>query len=573
MVSRVSLLLLGVASAALAICLVALLGADGREGGRTPAIVGWASAAPRLGEAGEVTRRHSGVTTRFQRRGAVVATSQGAVRLSVAAVGRSGSMTRVAAGRRSVGRVAVTYHRGETLERFGRGEVGLEHRVTIKRPPGGAGPVAVQMHAAGVRRAWDSGRSLVLRPERGEGVRYTSVGAWDANGRELETNVEAGDAGPVVHVTDTAAEYPVSVEHVVQRDTLLAPPSVGLDGGRTWRIALSADGQTAVVGDPGAERLAGRVWVFAQVQGAWVQRATLAASDAMGPAMFGSSVAVSADGTTVLVGGMNDHGAYSPHAGQDGAAWVFVRNGDTWSQQGPKLRPSDADGAAAGTSVALSADGATAFVAGSGVWAFSRDGEAWRQQGQGFATSDGGSAASLSQVAVSADGATVVAGAPLENDMAGTARVFGRDGDAWRQQSRLPGAEPSSRFGSTVAISGDGQTVVVGELSRARPFTRDGDGWAAGDPIERPHPDPASTGAFPTGIAISEDGGTVALGDSDGQHLSAWVLRDQGDGWRPIADEVTPGGPLERVGDVAVSADSETVVVDGQAYETAEVAP
>lgn len=91
----------------------------------------------------------------------------------------------------------------------------------------------------------------------------------------------------------------------------------------------------------------------------------------------GQSVALSADGNTLAVGGTLDNS-------NTGATWVFTRSGTGWSQQGPKLVGTGALGSAdQGTSVALSADGSTLAVGGSrdlrtegGSW-FLRTGATW----------------------------------------------------------------------------------------------------------------------------------------------------------------------------------------------------
>ena len=49
-----------------------------------------------------------------------------------------------------------------------------------------------------------------------------------------------------------------------------------------------------------------------------------------GDGQFGYSVALSGDGNTALIGGPGDNGNV-------GAAWVFTRSGSTWKQQGAKL--------------------------------------------------------------------------------------------------------------------------------------------------------------------------------------------------------------------------------------------
>jgi hypothetical protein len=86
-------------------------------------------------------------------------------------------------------------------------------------------------------------------------------------------------------------------------------------------------------------------------------------------AQQGISVALSADGNTAIVGGPFDNS-------NAGAAWVFTRNGGMWTQQGDKLVGSGASGdAGQGNSVALSCN--TAIVGGpldnssaGAAWAF-----------------------------------------------------------------------------------------------------------------------------------------------------------------------------------------------------------
>lgn len=89
------------------------------------------------------------------------------------------------------------------------------------------------------------------------------------------------------------------------------------------------------------------------------QGSKLVGTDAVGGANQGHSVALSTDGDTAIVGGSNDKS-------NTGAAWVYTRSGNVWTQQGSKLVGTGAVGigAAQGYSVALSADGSTAIVGG-----------------------------------------------------------------------------------------------------------------------------------------------------------------------------------------------------------------
>ncbi|MBK9401805.1 MAG: hypothetical protein IPN36_13435 [Bacteroidetes bacterium] len=98
-----------------------------------------------------------------------------------------------------------------------------------------------------------------------------------------------------------------------------------------------------------------------------------------------------------------------------GAAWIWTRSGNTWSQQGNKLVGTGNVGAAhQGASVAVSADGNTAIVGGAvdnnyqgAIWVFTRSAGIWSQEGGKLVgTGNVGAAYQSASVAVSADGNT-----------------------------------------------------------------------------------------------------------------------------------------------------------------------
>ena len=102
-------------------------------------------------------------------------------------------------------------------------------------------------------------------------------------------------------------------------------------------LALSADGNTAFVSGFYDDGKKGAAWTFVRSGGAWSQSGGKVTSGANNPAQFGWSVALSADGTTALVGG-NEYGVAK------GAAWVYTRSGSSWTAQA-KLLPNDKAGA------------------------------------------------------------------------------------------------------------------------------------------------------------------------------------------------------------------------------------
>ena len=178
-------------------------------------------------------------------------------------------------------------------------------------------------------------------------------------------------------------------------------------------------------------------------------------------------------------------------AGGIGAAWVFTRTGSAWSQEGPKLTASDETGAGQfGATVALSADGDTALIGGSGItpgtgaaWVFTRTGSTWSQQGPKLTDHAASLFGSFGQsVALSGDGNTALISDPGVNEQTGDASVFTRTGSTWAQQGPVLTANDEAAhgdFGASVALSDDGDTALIGgpfgsAVGAAWVFTRAG---------------------------------------------------------------------------------------------------
>src|SRR3954454_8087700 len=170
-------------------------------------------------------------------------------------------------------------------------------------------------------------------------------------------------------------------DHAAAQFAQQGPKLVGTGGAGTpeqgYAVALSADGNTAVVGGANDSSNSGAAWIWSRSGGAGTQQAKLAGSGAVGPGLHGAAVAISADGNTVIIGGPLDNSS-------TGAVWIWTRSGTVWTQQGNKLVGLNASPASAtqGFSVALSADGNTALVGGPGdaagaAWVWTRSGGVW----------------------------------------------------------------------------------------------------------------------------------------------------------------------------------------------------
>ena len=310
-------------------------------------------------------------------------------------------------------------------------------------------------------------------------------------------------------------------------------------------VALSADGNTLIEGGPGDNSGVGAVWVFTRTGGTWSQQGSkLVASDVVGAAQQGISVALSADGNNAAIGGFDDNNF-------NGAVWIWTRSGNTWSQQGPKLFGSGAVGLPQqGKSVALSADGNTLVVGGAydhneigATWVFTRAAGTWSQQGSKLLASDAVITSFVSQgwsVALSADGNTLATGGPLDNSGAGATWVFTRNGVTWTQQgAKLIGGDGGGLQGHSVSLSADGNILLEGAngdddlVGAAWIFTRSGDTWAQQGPkLVGSGYQYYTTAKMIYGVgqgwaaALSADGNTALVsGPSDDQLMgAAWVF-------------------------------------------------
>jgi hypothetical protein len=344
-------------------------------------------------------------------------------------------------------------------------------------------------------------------------------------------------------------------------------------------VSVSGDGKIALVGGPDDDGRKGAVWIFTRSGSTWEQLGVKLTGDGeTGAGRFGSSVALSPDGNTALIGGDSDDGG-------KGAVWVFTRAGSAWSQQGGKLTGAGAAGKAQlGISVAVSADGNTALAGGyldnnlkGAAWVFTRSGATWSQQGNKLTGAGGVGVGQLGiDVALSADGNTALAGGSVDDAGKGAAWVFTRSGSTWAQQGgKLTGggAVGAGVFGSSVALSAAGDTALVGGFfdggkGAAWAFTRSGAAWSQqGGKLTAV--DEIGSGRFGNSVGLSADGKSAFVGGTtdDGGQGAAWSFARSGSTWSQQGDKLTGSGvtgTAEFGHDVALSADGRIALAGGQ---------
>jgi hypothetical protein len=359
------------------------------------------------------------------------------------------------------------------------------------------------------------------------------------------------------------------------------------DDGFGSSVALAGD--TALVGasadDVGANVNQGSATVFVRSGTIWTPQAYLTAADGAEYDVFGTSVALSADGNTALVGARQDDVGAND---DQGSATVFVRNGTGWTQQA-KLTAADGAGwDRFGTSVALSADGNTALVGAStddvgangdqgSAYVFVRSGTAWTQQAH--LTASDGAGWDMFGNSVALSGNTALVGALQNkvgaNDGQGSAYVFVRSGTTWTPQAKLTASDGAvgEQFGSSVALAGD--TALVGawydqvgannQQGSAYVFTRSGTTWTQRAKLTAA--DGAAADFFGFSVALSGDADTALVGEftddvgANGDQGSAYVFVRSGTAWTQQAHLVASDGAAGDYFGISAALSGDTALV------------
>ncbi len=512
----------------------------------------------------------------------------------------------------------VEYAHGDLSAWYVNGPLGLQQGWIVRERPAGEGELTLMLRSQGLAaQAETDGRGLNLRDADGKTrLRYGGLLAIDASGRELPARFTVEGEQVRLAVDDTGAAYPLTIDPWVQVAKLTATNGPTTDPLAGY-LAISADGNTVVAGAPGSDaggQDRGAAYVFVRPSGGWSDTATgtakLTASDGTKFDSLGDAVAISGDGSTIIVGvPYNAAGGY-----QRGAAYVFVRPASGWVDaiETAKLTASDgADDDYFGKVVAISAEGGTVVAGASGndvsgynngaAYVFVRPAGGWGGDATEIAkltASDGANSDRLGEaVAISADGSTVAAGAPyryVSGYNNGAAYVFVRPAGGWGGDATeiakltASGGAAYDYLGEAIAISGDGSTVVAGashngtgDRGAAYVFVRPAGGWSTITQTARlTASDGANNDYLGGAVAISAEGGTVVAGASfnaagGSRRGATYVFVRPAGGWANTTSATkltaSDGANYDELGSVvAISADGDTIVagapIPGAAY-------
>ncbi len=349
-----------------------------------------------------------------------------------------------------------------------------------------------------------SGAATLVRPPTGQ-LHITSM-ALSGDGNLLIVGDARGGAssGPGTVTTYTRNRGAWSFTGNIPR-----PSSSGGVSSFGDAVALTSDANTLFVRGYHGFDNGYVVTIFARSGGGWTSIGALSRPD-RDPG-FGSRLALSADGSTLLQGtGSSSGGAETFH----GRAHVYTRSAGTWGQP-TELTPATQP-VYFGWSLALSGDGSVLAVgdvnsgSGAGVMIYARGGTAW--SGTSVAPPSG------TGVALSRDGnQLVVSDWTGGADHGGLVTAFSRENGAW-----VPGNSPMRPSGATVfgrrlALSGDGNVLVVSRRGHATVFVRTNGVWNSGDDLVMP-----SAIAEPVYLVLSSDDSTLALSDHNGDVVAIY---------------------------------------------------
>ncbi len=367
------------------------------------------------------------------------------VSLSLHSLGYGSALQAVAQGQVSGDKQTINLTRdGGVSEWYVNGPDGLEQGFTLTQAPGTRQAGVPLRLALQVSEGWravasEDGQRVKLQSADGQEVHYSKLIVRDQMGRNIAARLTVSEGQVVIEVEDSEATYPLTIDPVFSLQQKLLAADGGTRDFLGQSVALS--GNTVAVGargeGPGVDANQGAVYVFTRNGTVWTQQQKITANDAADGDYFGWSVGL--DGDTLVVGAMQDDIAGNI---DQGSAYIFSRSNGVWTQQ-QKL--------------------------------YITSGDYYDYFGR----------------AVAISGDTVVVGSPGDDrtyyTSAGSAYVYKRYGATWALEDKLAANDAASYdvFGNAVAISGD--TVVVSAVGddigtndaqgSAYVFTRNGVSW------------------------------------------------------------------------------------------------
>ncbi len=363
--------------------------------------------------------------------------------------------------------------------------------------------------------------------------RAKSMAAYIAD--TLNTGWMAGDARGA-YLCDTSIVADTSTKYIT--GSIVAASDAAVSDEFGYCCALSGNGLVLAVGAffwEGAFTDQGGVYIYDWTGSAWAQRGSVVtAGDAETTDYFGTSCALSANGSVLAVGATRWDGAFT----DQGGVYIYDWTGSAWVQRGGVLTAADAAaGDSFGSGCSLSADGSIlavgaiawegAFTDQGCVYIYDWTGGAWVQRGGVLTAADAAASDGFGYACpLTADGSVLVVGSFMRSGALtsqGGVYTYDWTGSAWVQRGGVltaADAETNDRFGRSCALSADGMILAVGVPLWEGPFANQGGvyiyDWTGGAWVQRGYvltaADATADDRFGGGCALSADGSVLAVG-------------------------------------------------------------
>jgi hypothetical protein len=525
-----------------------------------------------------LSTRGGGIHSTFTATGARLRVAQGSLGLRLAAVERGPRVERIAPVAPQRAGDQVLYRYGTLIEFYRDGPYGLEQGFMLpQRPNAGTGSLVLTVSIGGSLLPRQVGSQVLFTTPGGvTALRYGQLNALDATGRRLPVYLRIHTRSLQLQIDDSHARYPLRIDPFIRQGEELVAKSPAEEIGKGEfgaSVALDSKGETALIGGPRDNNNVGATWVFTRSGPTWTQQEKLVAKsgEEIGAGGFGDSVALDSKGETALIGSGCD-GNVTPKFECIGAAWVFKRESGKFVQQGTKLVAKSGEEIGAGrfgASVALSSEGGnTALIGGpldstnvGAAWVFTRASETWTQQGAKLTAKSpeeiGEGEFGASVALDSEKGNIALIGGPMDNTRVGAAWVFTRASETWTQQgAKLVAKSPEEigegEFGTSVALSAEKAspaTALIGGVGdnegvgAAWVFTRNSETWTQqGEKLVAKLKEEIGAGLFGESVALSSKGEAALIGGpGDKESIgAAWVFKRESEKWTQRGEKLTP---------------------------------
>jgi hypothetical protein len=282
--------------------------------------------------------------------------------------------------------------------------------------------------------------------------------------------------------------------------------------------AVSISTDYAVISSPGDSNSTGSAYIFKRDGSSWIEQTKLTASDSNENDFFGISVFI--NGSYAVIGAYGDDSF-------TGSAYIFKRDGENWNEQ-DKLTASDGQaGDNFGFVVSIRQDYAIIGTYGDdnftgSAYIFKRNGSSWTEQAK--LTASDAQLGDYFGISVDTTADHAIIGAYRKNSHTGSAYVFKRNGSSWAEQTKLTASDGNERdlFGCSVSLADDSAIVGaylndpagIGNAGSAYIFKRQASSWTEQAKLTISDGEPNDL----FGVAISMNSNqaiVAAIGDDD----------------------------------------------------------